>query len=74
VHGVVLKKILGPPRRARRKFEKDAVAATHEERSMCLNKGGYLVDVPMQRFILKTEEKMRLEELERVRAKLAKLD
>jgi hypothetical protein len=60
--------------KSRRKFEKDAVAATHEERSMCLNKGGYLVDVPMQRFILKTEEKMLLEELERVRAKLAKLD
>jgi hypothetical protein len=59
--------------KARRKFEKDAVAATHEERLMCFNKGGYSVDVPMQRFILKTEEKMLLRQLERVRAKLAKL-
>jgi hypothetical protein len=60
--------------KARRKLEKDAVATTQEDRVMCLNKGGYSVDVPMQRFILKTEEKMLLEELERVRAKLAKLD
>ena len=60
--------------RERRKFEKDAVAATHEGRVMCLNKGGYSVDAPMQRFVLKTEEKMLLRELERVRDKLAKLD
>jgi hypothetical protein len=58
--------------KARRKFEKDAVAATHEERLMCLNKSGYAVDVPMQRFVFKTEEKMLLRQLERVRAKLAK--
>jgi hypothetical protein len=59
--------------KARRKFEKDAVAATQEERLMCLNRGGYAVDVPMQRFVLKTEEQMLLKDLERVRAKLAKL-
>jgi hypothetical protein len=59
--------------KARRKCEKDAVAATHEERLMCFNKTGYAVDVPMQRFVLKTEEKMLLRQLERVRAKLAKL-
>jgi hypothetical protein len=58
--------------KARRKCEKDAIAATHEERLMCLNKSGYAVDVPMQRFVLKTEEKMLLRQLERVRAKLAK--
>jgi hypothetical protein len=39
--------------KARRKCEKDAVAATHKERLMCLNKTGYAVDVPMQRFVLK---------------------
>jgi hypothetical protein len=60
--------------KARRKFEKDAVAATHEGRVMCLNKGGYSVDAPMQRFVLKAEEKMLLRELERIREKLAKLD
>jgi hypothetical protein len=60
--------------KARRKFEKDAIAATQEERSMCLNKGGYSVDAPMQRFVLKTEEKMLLGELESVRTKLAKLN
>jgi hypothetical protein len=60
--------------KARRKFEKEAVAATQQERSMCLNTGGYPVDVPMQRFVLKSEEKMLLADLKRVRAKLAKLD
>ena len=34
---------------------------------MCLNNGGYSVDIPMQRFVLKSEEIMH------VRAKLAKL-
>ena len=60
--------------KARRKFAKDAVAATHEGHVMCLNKSGYLVDAPMQRSVLKTEEKMLLRDLERVRDKLAKLD
>ena len=58
---------------ARRKFEKQAVAATQQECLMCLNTGGYPVDVPMRRFVLKSEEKMLLRDLERVRAKLAKL-
>jgi len=59
--------------KARRKFEKEAVAATQQERVMCLNSGGYSVDVPMRRFVLESEQKMLLRDLERVRAKLAKL-
>ena len=59
--------------KARRNFEKEAVAATQQERMMCLNTGGYLVDVPMRRFLLESEEKMLLSDLERVRAKLAQL-
>ena len=59
--------------RARRNFEQGAVAATQQERLMCLNTGGYSVDVPMRRFVLESEEKMLLRDLERVRAKLAKL-
>ena len=59
--------------KARRNFEKEAVAATQQERLMCLNKGGYSVDVPMRRFVLKSEEKMLLSDLKRVRAKLANL-
>jgi hypothetical protein len=59
--------------RARRKFEKEAVAATQQERLMCLNKGGYPIDVLMQRFILECEETMLLRDLGRVRTKLAKL-
>ena len=59
--------------KARRKFEKEAVAATQQERLMCFNNGGYSVDVPMQRFVLKSEEKMLLMRLQYVRAKLAKL-
>jgi hypothetical protein len=60
--------------KTRRKFEKTAVAATHQEGLMCLNSGGYPVDPLMQRFALKSEEKMLLRGLERVLAKLAKLD
>jgi hypothetical protein len=60
--------------KARRKFEKEAVAETQQERLMCLNTGGYSVDVPMERFVLKSEEKTLLGDLERVRARLAKLD
>jgi hypothetical protein len=59
--------------KARRKFEKEAVATTQQERLMCFNNGGYSVDVPMQRFVLKSEEKMLLMRLQHVRAKLAKL-
>ena len=59
--------------KARRKFEKQAVAATLQERLMCLNTGGYPVDGPMRRFVLESEVKMLLRDLERVRAKLAKL-
>ena len=59
--------------RARRNFEKEAVAATQQECLMCLNTGGYSVDVPMRRFVLESEEKMLIRDLERVRAKLAKL-
>ena len=59
--------------KARRNFEKEAVAATQQERLMCLNNGGYSVDIPMQRFVLKSEEKMLLMRLQHVRAKLAKL-
>jgi hypothetical protein len=59
--------------KARRKFEKEAVAATQRDRLMCFNDGGYSVDVPMQRFVLKSEEKMLLRRLQRVRTKLAQL-
>jgi len=58
--------------KARRNFEKEAVAATRQEHSMCLNAGGYSIDVPMRRFVLKSEEKMLLADLEHVRAKLTK--
>ena len=60
--------------KARRNFEKEAIASTQQEGLMCLNKGGCSVDVPMRRFVLKSEEKMLLRDLERIRAKLAKLD
>ena len=60
--------------KARRTLEKEAVAATQRERLMCLNTGGYSVDVPMRRFVLKSEEKMLLRYLERVRTRLARLD
>jgi hypothetical protein len=59
--------------KARRNFEKEAVAATQQERLMCLNTGGHSIDVPMRRFVLRSEEKMLLRELECVRTKLAKL-
>ena len=59
--------------RARRNFEKEAVAATQQEGLMCLNNGGYSIDDPMRRFVLKSEEKMLLNGLERVRSRLAKL-
>ena len=59
--------------KARRKFEKEAVAATQQERLMCFNHSGYSVDAPMQRFVLKSEEKMLLRRLQHVRARLAKL-
>jgi hypothetical protein len=59
--------------KARRKFEKEAIAATQQEHLMCLNNGGYPVDVLMQRFVLKSEEKMLLKRLQHVRAKVAKL-
>jgi hypothetical protein len=59
--------------KARRNFEKEAVAATQHERLMCLNTGGHSIDVPMRRFVLRSEEKMLLRELECVRTKLAKL-
>jgi len=39
---------------------------------MCLNAGGYPVDVPMQRFVLKSEERMLIKRL-KFRARLAKL-
>ena len=60
--------------KARRKFEKEAVTATEQECLMCLNTGGYSVDVLMRRFVFKSEEKMLLRRLERVRANLARLD
>ena len=59
--------------KVRRNFEKEAIAATQRERLMCLNTGGYSIDDPMRRFVLKSEEKMLLGELEHVRTKLAKL-
>ncbi|HXW47845.1 MAG TPA: hypothetical protein VEK31_00220 [Xanthobacteraceae bacterium] len=59
--------------KARHKLEKEAVAATQQERSMCLNTGGYAIDVRMRRFVLKSEERMLLRYLERVRTKLAQI-
>ena len=59
--------------KARRRFEREAVDATQRERLMCFNKGGYSVDVLMRRFVLVSEEKMLLGDLDRVRIKLAKL-
>src|SRR3974377_706098 len=56
--------------RARRNFEKEADAATQQGFLMCLNTGGCSVDVTMRRFVLESEEKMLLRDLERVRAKL----
>jgi hypothetical protein len=59
--------------KARRRFGKEAIAATQQERLMCLNTGGYPVDLPMRRFQLQSEQEMLLRDLERVRTKLAKL-
>jgi hypothetical protein len=59
--------------KARRKFEREAVAATQQECLMCFNNGGHSVDVSMQRFVLKSEEKMLIMRLQYVLAKLAKL-
>jgi hypothetical protein len=59
--------------KARRNFGEEAVAATQLEHLMCFNTGGHSIDDSMRRFILKSEEKMLLSGLERVRTKLAKL-
>jgi hypothetical protein len=47
--------------------------ATQQEGLMRLYTGGYSIDDSMRRFVLKSEEKMLLNELERVRSRLAKL-
>jgi len=59
--------------KARHKFEREAIATTQQERLMCLNKGGYAVDVPMRRFVLESEANMLRRDLEQIRTKLAKL-
>src|SRR4029077_7389416 len=43
--------------KARRKFEKEAVAATEQERLMCLNTGGFPVVVHCRRFVSRSEAK-----------------
>jgi hypothetical protein len=60
--------------KARRQFEREAIAKAARQRLICINKRGYSGDVSMQRFVLQSEARMLVKDLERVRAKLAKLD
>jgi hypothetical protein len=60
--------------KAQRQFEKEAIAKAARQGLICINKRGYSGDVSMQRFVLQNEAKMLSKDLERVRAKLAKLD
>jgi hypothetical protein len=60
--------------KARRQFEKEGIAKAARQRLICINKRGYSGDVSMQRFVLQSEARMLAKDLERVRAKLAKLD
>lgn len=53
-------------------LETAAVAEARRLGQKCLNRGG-LTDIRMQRFRLESEERMLIKDLERVRAKLAKL-
>jgi hypothetical protein len=57
---------------ARRSIESDAIAEARQEGLACLNRGKS-DDIRMQRFRLKSEERMLSCDLKRVRAKLAKL-
>jgi hypothetical protein len=58
--------------KARRRFEKEAIANAVRQGLTCISKAGYRNDVLMQRFILQSAEKMLLADLMRVRVKLAK--
>jgi hypothetical protein len=60
--------------KARRQFERQAIAKVARQRFICINKRGYSGDVSMQRFVLESEARMLAKDLERVRAKLAKLN
>jgi hypothetical protein len=59
---------------ARRQFEQEGIAKAARQGLICINKRGYSGDVSMQRFVLQSEARMLAKDLERVRAKLAKLD
>jgi hypothetical protein len=60
--------------KARHQFEREAIAKGARQGLICINKRGYSGDVSMQRFVLQSEARMLAKDLERVRAKLAKLD
>jgi hypothetical protein len=60
--------------KARREFEKAAIANTVQQGLMCINKAGCRDDLPMQRFALQSETKMLLRDLVRVCARLVELD
>jgi predicted DNA-binding WGR domain protein len=60
--------------KARHQFEREAIAEAARQGLICINKRGYSGDVSMQRFVLQSEARMLAKDLERVRAKLAKLD
>jgi hypothetical protein len=60
--------------KARRQFERKAIAEAARQGLICINKRGYSGDVSMQRFVLESEARMLAKDLERVRAKLAKLN
>ena len=63
---------VGLAQEARRSIESNAIAKARREGLACLNRGKD-DDIQMQRFRLKSEERMLNCDLKRVRAKLAKL-
>lgn len=56
----------------RRVLEKTATTEARRQGLKCFNRGGS-TDIRMQRFRLESEERMLIQDLARVRAKLAKL-
>jgi hypothetical protein len=54
--------------------EKALIADTKVQRLMCLNRGGFPIDVRMRCFKLQSEERMLIRDLDFVRKKLAKIE
>jgi hypothetical protein len=55
-------------------FEQEAIVSTQRQGLMCFNKKGFPVDNAMRRIMLKSEEMMLTNRLERVRTKLTALN